>query len=93
MVHAARPRVLLLDCSGIPGFEYTAFKMLGQADTKLREEGIELWLAALAPEAFRQVQASPLGARLGRERMLFTVAQAVERYTRTGAVSAEAVSR
>jgi SulP family sulfate permease len=93
MVHTARPRVLLLDCSGIPGFEYTAFKMLGQADTKLREEGVELWLAALAPEAFRQMQGSPLGARLGRERMLFTVAQAVERYTGTRAVSAEAVSR
>jgi high affinity sulfate transporter 1 len=80
LVRAARPRVLLLDCSGIPGFEYTAFKMLAQAEGKLREEGISLWLAALAPEAFQQVQASPLGARLGRERMFFTVAQAVDRY-------------
>ena len=84
MVHAARPRVLLMDCSGIPGFEYTAFKMLGHADAKLREEGVELWLAALAPEAFRQVQSSPLGALMGRDRMFFTVAQAVERHAGTG---------
>jgi high affinity sulfate transporter 1 len=83
MVHAARPRVLLLDCSGIPGFEYTAFKMLAQAEAKLREESVDLWLAALAPEALRQVQASPLGARLGRERMFFTLAQAVDRYAET----------
>jgi high affinity sulfate transporter 1 len=80
LVHEARPRVLLLDCSGIPGFEYTAFKMLAQAETKLRDEGIALWLAALAPEAFQQVQGSPLGTLMGRERMFFTVAQAVDGY-------------
>jgi high affinity sulfate transporter 1 len=80
LVHEARPRVLLLDCSGIPGFEYTAFKMLAQAEAKLREESVDLWLAALAPEALRQVQASPLGTLLGRERMFFTVGQAVDRY-------------
>jgi SulP family sulfate permease len=39
-----------------------------------------LWLAALSPEALALVQGSPLGARLGRERMFFTVAQAVEHY-------------
>jgi SulP family sulfate permease len=83
LVHEHRPRVLLIDCSGIPGFEYTAFKMLAQAEGKLREEATSLWLAALAPEAFRQVQASPLGALLGRERMFFTVAQAVDRYAET----------
>ena len=83
LVHEARPRVLLLDCSGIPGFEYTAFKMLAQAEAKLREESVDLWLAALAPEALAQVQASPLGALLGRERMFFTVAQAVDRYAET----------
>ena len=93
MVHAARPRVLLMDCSGIPGFEYTAFKMLAQADSKLREEGVELWLAALAPEAFRQVQSSPLGALMGRERMFFTVAQAVERYRATAVAAGPAPSR
>jgi SulP family sulfate permease len=80
LVREARPRVLLLDCGGIPGFEFTALKMLGEAEAKLREEGVSLWLAALSPEALPLVQGSPLGALLGRERMFFTVPQAVERY-------------
>jgi len=80
LVRDARPHVVLLDCSGIPGFEFTALKMLAEAEAKLRGEGAELWLAALSPEALPLVQASPLGARLGRERMFFTVPQAVERY-------------
>ena len=80
LVREARPKVLLLDCGGIPGFEYTALKMLAEAEAMLREEGITLWLAALSPEALPLVQGSPLGALLGRERMLFTVPQAVERY-------------
>ena len=80
LVREARPKVLLLDCGGIPDFEFTALKMLVEAEAKLREEGIELWLAALGPEALPLVQSSPLGALLGRERMFFTVAQAVGRY-------------
>jgi SulP family sulfate permease len=80
LVREARPQVLLLDCGGIPGLEFTALKMLGEAEAKLREEGVSLWLAALSPESLRLVQGSPLGARLGRERMFFTVPQAVERY-------------
>ena len=80
LVREAKPRVLLLDCGGIPSFEFTALKMLDEAEGKLREEGVSLWLAALAPEALQQVQGSTLGARLGRERMFFTLSQAVERY-------------
>ena len=72
--------MLLLDCRGIPGLEFTALKMLGEAEAKLRDEGVVLWLAALGAEALPLVQGSPLGARLGRERMFFTVSQAVERY-------------
>jgi sulfate permease, SulP family len=80
LVREARPRVVVMDCGGIPGFEFTALKMLGDAEVKLREQGVSLWLAALSPEALPLVQDSPLGSLLGRERMLFTVPQAVERY-------------
>ena len=80
LVREARPAVLLLDCGGIPGFEFTALKMLAEAELRLRDDGVELWLAALGPESLPLVQGSPLGARLGRERMFFTVPQAVERY-------------
>jgi high affinity sulfate transporter 1 len=80
LVREAKPKVLVMDCGGIPGFEFTALKMLAEAETTLGKQGTELWLAALSPEALPQVQNSPLGGRLGRERMAFTVAQAVERY-------------
>ena len=73
----ADPKVVLLDCSAIPGFEYTALKMLVEGEEKQREQGRELWLAALNPEALELVQRTPLAERLGRERMFFTVEQAV----------------
>ena len=80
LVRATDPRVLVLDCSAIPNFEFTALKMLDDAERKLQEDGITLWLAALTPEALVLLQASPLGARLGRPRMFFTAAQAAEHY-------------
>jgi len=85
--------VVLLDCSGVVGFEYTALLMLAEGEERLRAEGMELWLAELTPEALDQVQRSALGERLGRERMHFTVARAVEAFkaraaTRSGARAA-----
>ena len=61
----------------MPGIEYTALKMLVEAEERLRGEGTELWLAALNPEALELVRRTPLAERLGRERMFFTVEQAV----------------
>ena len=52
---------------------------------KLQHEGIELWLAALNPEALELVRATPLAERLGRERMFFTVEDAVNAYEKRGA--------
>lgn len=71
------PQVILLDCSAIPGFEYTSLKMLIEAEEKLRATGVALWLASLNPEALELVQRTPLAERLGRERMFHTVEQAV----------------
>ena len=76
----ARPQVLLLDCGGIPGLEFTALKMLGEAESRLRDEGVELWVAALSPEALDLFRRSPLADRLGQGRMFFTVPQAVARF-------------
>jgi MFS superfamily sulfate permease-like transporter len=77
LVNAAAPQVILLDCSAMPGLEYTALKMLVEAEERLRAEGTELWLAALNPEVLEMVQRTPLAERLGRERMFFTVERAV----------------
>jgi MFS superfamily sulfate permease-like transporter len=84
LVRDASPRVILLDCSAIPGFEYTALKKLVEAEARLREEGTELWLAALNPEALELVQRTPLAERLGRERMFFTVEMAVAAFEARG---------
>jgi MFS superfamily sulfate permease-like transporter len=80
LVREVRPKVVLLDCGGIPGFEFTALKMLGEAEAKLREDGIELWLAALSAESLALVRSLPLGEILGRKRMFFTVERAVHAY-------------
>ena len=63
--------------------------MMVEAEAKLREEGVTLWLAALGSESLPLIQASPLGARLGRERMFFTVPQAVERYVEHHSLAGE----
>jgi len=82
LVHEHRPRVVVIDCSAVPDFEYTALKMLTEAEKKLRQSGISLWLVALNPEPLRLVQRSALGEALGRERMHFTLEQAVTTFLR-----------
>jgi MFS superfamily sulfate permease-like transporter len=80
LTEQARPSVVVLDCSAVIDIEYTALKMLTEAEVKLRDEGIALWLAALNPEVFTVVQRSKLGETLGRERMHFNLETAVERF-------------
>lgn len=82
LMEEGRPRVLLLDCSAMIDLEYTALKMLTEAEERLRREEVMLWLAALQPEALAMVQRSRLGEALGRERMFFNVNSAVEHYER-----------
>jgi len=82
LVEPAQPSVVVLDCSAIPDLEYTALKMLIEAEERLRKRGIELWLAALNPQVLNVIKRTPLAQRLGRERMLFNLEVAVERYER-----------
>ncbi len=77
LVDAAGPQVVILECSAIPDFEYTALRALTAAEEKLREHGIALWLTALNPEAYKVVKRSPLGQALGPERMFFNLVDAV----------------
>jgi SulP family sulfate permease len=82
MIQAAKPKVLVLDFSAVIDLEYTALKMLSEADEHLRREGVTLWLAALNPEVYAAVARSKLGQALGRERMLFNLQRAVEQFER-----------
>ncbi len=88
LIYEARPRVVVLDCSGIASFEYTALLMFAEGEKRLRAEGMELWLADLSPEALEQIQRTALGKLLGRERMHFTLAHAVEAFSARGAEQA-----
>lgn len=84
LVAQHEPRVVLLDCGAIPGFEFTALRMLVAAEAQLRERGIELWLAALNPEALEMIRHTPLAETLGRSRMHFTVEDAVAAFQARG---------
>jgi high affinity sulfate transporter 1 len=80
LINEYKPRVLVVDCSAIPDFEYTAMTRLTEADKKLQEAGITLWLAALNPEPLRTIEKSEFGRTLGRQRMYFNLEQAVESF-------------
>jgi MFS superfamily sulfate permease-like transporter len=83
LVKQTQPSVVLIDCSAVFDIEYTALKMLTEAEAKLRADGIALWLAALNPEVLAVVRQSKLGETLGRERLFFNLQAAVEHYRQT----------
>jgi len=75
-----KPAVVALDLSGVFDLEYTALKMLGEAEKRAAERGVSLWLVGLNPQALDAVNRSALGGRLGRERMHFNLETAVRQY-------------
>jgi high affinity sulfate transporter 1 len=79
-IDAAKPRVVALDLSRVFDLEYSALKMLIEAERRQREAGVTVWLVGLNPDVYRVVQRSPLGATLGTERMLFDLEMAVDKY-------------
>ena len=80
LINEFHPRVLVMDLSAVPNLEFTALRMLTDGEEKMREMGVMLWLVAMNPDVLEVVQHSPLWERLGRERMFFTLEQAVEKY-------------
>ena len=77
LIHEAKPRVVILDCDAVPDIEYTALRMLTDAEEKLSAAGTTLYLAALNSRALRVIEAAPLGKTLGRERIFSTLDQAL----------------
>lgn len=80
LIDATSPRVVALDMSAVIDIEYSALKMLIEGEERARERGIHLWLVGLDPEVPAMVQRASLGETLGRERMLFNLQAAVERF-------------
>ena len=69
------------DSSGVPDLEYTALKMLTEAEKRQRKLGVSLWIVGLNPAVLQMVQRSPLGEVLGRESMHFNLETAVAKYS------------
>ena len=82
-----RPQVIVLDFSRIFDLEYTALKMLTEAEERNRRHGIVLCLAGLNPEMLDIVRKSSLGKIMGRDRMFFNVAAAVRHYSKGAATT------
>ncbi|HEX4387717.1 MAG TPA: SulP family inorganic anion transporter [Steroidobacteraceae bacterium] len=80
LISEARPHVVVIDLAGVFDLEYTALKMLVEAEGRMRDHGVELWLVGLTPGVFKVIQRSSLGATLGRERLLFDLEVAVSRF-------------
>jgi MFS superfamily sulfate permease-like transporter len=80
LIAAQKPRVVALDLGGVFDLEYTALKMLTEAEKRHRDEGVMLWLVGLNPGVLAMVQRSPLGQALGHERMFHNLEQAVEKH-------------
>jgi len=80
LVDASKPKVVVIDLSGVPDLEYTALKTLIEAEQREREHGVLLWLVGLNAQVMAMVQHSSLGETLGRDRMLFNLEMAVAKY-------------
>ena len=72
-----QPSTVLLDLRAVPDIEYTGVKTLTELEASMQRAGRRLVLAALNPDALSAIQRSPLGALLGRERMFFSLSQAI----------------
>jgi anti-anti-sigma factor len=77
LVERAHPQVVALDMRAVFDLEYTALKMLTEAEKKYRENGISVWLVGLSPEVLAVVENAPLGKTLGHERMFLNLEQAL----------------
>ncbi|ASV99454.1 SulP family inorganic anion transporter [Paraburkholderia aromaticivorans] len=77
LVERAHPQVIALDMRAVFDLEYTALKMLTEAEKQYRENGIAVWLVGLNPEVFAMVQNAPLGKTLGHGRMFLNLEQAL----------------
>jgi SulP family sulfate permease len=82
LIKEHNPSVVVIDLSGVPDLEYTALKMLTEAERKHHRDGMSLWLVHANPRVLEVIQRSPLGETLGRQALLFDVETAVAKYQR-----------
>jgi SulP family sulfate permease len=81
LIAEAQPRIVVIDLRSVFDLEYTALKMLTQADERLRDTGVTVWLVGMSPGVLAMVKQSPLGKLMSGERMHFNLEQAIQRYS------------
>ncbi len=79
-IEQSNPRTVVLDFSNVPDIEYTALKMLTEAEKRHRGRGVSLWLVGLSPKVLAMVRRSPLGKALGDEGIHYNLELAVARF-------------
>ncbi len=84
LIAEAGAKVVVLDLSAVFDLEYSALKMLTEAEARQRAAGVMVWLSGPTPDVYASIQRSALGKTLGRERLVYNLEIAVDRY-RTGA--------
>jgi MFS superfamily sulfate permease-like transporter len=80
LIAEAKPRVVVLDLRAVFDLEYSALKMLIDAESRGRAAGVELWLGAMQPEVLAVVKRSPLGDTLGPQRLFSSIDTAVAKF-------------
>jgi sulfate permease, SulP family len=80
LVSESGANIVVLDLSRVFDVEYTALKMMIDAEARLAANGTTLWLAGLNPGVLAAVRRSPLGERLGETRMFYNLEHVVTKY-------------
>jgi len=80
LIAEAKPSVVAIDMQGVVDLEYSALKMLTEAEKRRRESGVALWLVEMSSQVLATVKRAPLGKTLGREGMVHSLEIAVDRY-------------
>lgn len=80
LVRESGAKVVVLDLSRVFDIEYTALKMMSEAEARLAANGTTLWLAGLNPGVLAAVRRSPLGEALGESRMFYNLEHVVTKY-------------
>lgn len=92
LVEQTQPRVIVLECSGIPDIEYTALVMLAEAEQRLRDRGIALWLASVNPDLRPVLARSTLTVASDPDRLFANLHKALETWERASAAAPAAAS-
>lgn len=80
LVDETHPKIVALHLRGVPDLEFTALKMLVEAEKRNRERGIRLWLVGANPEVLEMIRRSPLAEALETDAMHFNLEMAVAKF-------------